>query len=133
MDDLEKGAPPIVEENDIPESVYTAKSDKDNPEHEAAAAKLWAVYVSEVEKYDRSLVESVVAAKADLNQKTSRVEVEWLWLRPESNGRFPTPARPTLVRNPECYQWEDVDQSPKVALTANVPDEIRIGGIDRDC
>ncbi|KAJ7670809.1 hypothetical protein DFH06DRAFT_1369971 [Mycena polygramma] len=53
MDDVEKGAPPIVEENDIPESVYTAKSDKDNPEHEAAAAKLWAVYVSEVEKYDR--------------------------------------------------------------------------------
>ncbi|KAJ7657221.1 hypothetical protein DFH06DRAFT_1473216 [Mycena polygramma] len=31
---------------------------KDNPEHEAAAAKLWAVYVSEAEKYDRGLVES---------------------------------------------------------------------------
>ncbi|KAJ6501195.1 hypothetical protein C8R47DRAFT_970565, partial [Mycena vitilis] len=31
---------------------------KDNPEHEAAAAKLWAVYVSEAEKYDKGLVES---------------------------------------------------------------------------
>jgi hypothetical protein len=30
----------------------------DNPAHEAAAAKLWAVYVSEAEKYDRALVES---------------------------------------------------------------------------
>jgi hypothetical protein len=30
----------------------------DNPAHEAAAAKLWAVYVSEAEKYDRGLVES---------------------------------------------------------------------------
>ncbi|KAJ6568965.1 hypothetical protein B0H19DRAFT_1065746 [Mycena capillaripes] len=30
----------------------------DNPAAEAAAAKLWAVYVSEAEKYDRSLVES---------------------------------------------------------------------------
>ncbi|KAJ7154136.1 hypothetical protein C8R46DRAFT_1118776 [Mycena filopes] len=30
----------------------------DNPEDENAAAKLWAVYVSEAEKYDKSLVES---------------------------------------------------------------------------
>ncbi|KAJ7896205.1 hypothetical protein B0H13DRAFT_1624094 [Mycena leptocephala] len=30
----------------------------DNPADEAAAAKLWAVYVSEAEKYDRGLVES---------------------------------------------------------------------------
>ncbi|KAJ7766062.1 hypothetical protein B0H16DRAFT_385365 [Mycena metata] len=29
-----------------------------NPENEAAAAKLWAIYVSEAEKYDKSLVES---------------------------------------------------------------------------
>ncbi|KAJ6549839.1 hypothetical protein B0H19DRAFT_996740, partial [Mycena capillaripes] len=29
-----------------------------NPEHEAAAAKLWAVYISEAEKYDKGLVES---------------------------------------------------------------------------
>ncbi|KAJ7663728.1 hypothetical protein DFH06DRAFT_333431 [Mycena polygramma] len=32
--------------------------DKDDPTHDAAAAPLWAVYVSEAEKYDRSLVES---------------------------------------------------------------------------
>ncbi|KAJ7645208.1 hypothetical protein DFH06DRAFT_1212676 [Mycena polygramma] len=31
---------------------------RDNPEHEAAAAKLWAVYISEAEKYDKGLVES---------------------------------------------------------------------------
>ncbi|KAJ7748402.1 hypothetical protein B0H16DRAFT_1553296 [Mycena metata] len=30
----------------------------DNPEDEAAAAKLWQVYVSEAEKYDKGLVES---------------------------------------------------------------------------
>ncbi|KAJ6480538.1 hypothetical protein C8R47DRAFT_1218733 [Mycena vitilis] len=30
----------------------TANEEKDNPEHEAAAPKLWAVYVSEAEKYD---------------------------------------------------------------------------------
>ncbi|KAJ7152441.1 hypothetical protein C8R46DRAFT_481021, partial [Mycena filopes] len=30
----------------------------DNPENENAAAKLWAVYVSEADKYDKSLVES---------------------------------------------------------------------------
>jgi hypothetical protein len=30
----------------------------DDPSEEAAASKLWAVYVSEAEKYDRSLVES---------------------------------------------------------------------------
>ncbi|KAJ6567988.1 hypothetical protein DFH09DRAFT_1155586, partial [Mycena vulgaris] len=29
-----------------------------DPSHEVAAAKLWAVYVSEAEKYDKSLVES---------------------------------------------------------------------------
>ncbi|KAJ7766018.1 hypothetical protein B0H16DRAFT_1882890 [Mycena metata] len=33
-------------------------NDVDNPENEAAAAKLWAVYVSEAEKYDKGLVES---------------------------------------------------------------------------
>ncbi|KAJ7608917.1 hypothetical protein DFH06DRAFT_1485948 [Mycena polygramma] len=32
--------------------------DKDDPTHDAAAAPMWAVYVSEAEKYDRSLVES---------------------------------------------------------------------------
>ncbi|KAF7362601.1 hypothetical protein MVEN_00608900 [Mycena venus] len=32
--------------------------ERDNLEHEAAAAKLWALYVSEAEKYDRGLVES---------------------------------------------------------------------------
>ncbi|KAJ7616151.1 hypothetical protein DFH06DRAFT_1307142 [Mycena polygramma] len=63
MDDLEKGTPPRVEETDhsvqdIPERIKPAKVVKDNPEHEAAAAKLWAVYVSEAEKYDRGLVES---------------------------------------------------------------------------
>ncbi|KAJ7658279.1 hypothetical protein DFH06DRAFT_1044759 [Mycena polygramma] len=31
---------------------------KDDPTHDAAAAPMWAVYVSEAEKYDRSLVES---------------------------------------------------------------------------
>ncbi|KAJ7645212.1 hypothetical protein DFH06DRAFT_595777 [Mycena polygramma] len=31
---------------------------RDNPEHEAAASKLWAVYISEAEKYDKGLVES---------------------------------------------------------------------------
>ncbi|KAJ7668818.1 hypothetical protein DFH06DRAFT_208026 [Mycena polygramma] len=43
------GTPPIVKEENIA---------KNNAEHEAAAAKLWAVYVSEAEKYDRGLVES---------------------------------------------------------------------------
>ncbi|KAJ7017730.1 hypothetical protein C8F04DRAFT_425397 [Mycena alexandri] len=45
--------------------VYTEKGSSkrgednyDNPDHEAAAAKLWAVYVSEAEKYDKGLVES---------------------------------------------------------------------------
>ncbi|KAJ7869226.1 hypothetical protein B0H14DRAFT_2728344 [Mycena olivaceomarginata] len=42
MDDEEKGN---VEE-------------RANPEHETAAAKLWAVYISEAEKYDKGLVES---------------------------------------------------------------------------
>ncbi|KAJ7028375.1 hypothetical protein C8F04DRAFT_1399039 [Mycena alexandri] len=36
-----------------PANVWT-----DNPENHAAAAKLWAVYVSEAEKYDKGLVES---------------------------------------------------------------------------
>ncbi|KAJ7609288.1 hypothetical protein DFH06DRAFT_1110919, partial [Mycena polygramma] len=40
------------------ESIRAAKEAKDSPEHDAAAAKLWAVYVSEAEKYDRGLVES---------------------------------------------------------------------------
>ncbi|KAJ7645211.1 hypothetical protein DFH06DRAFT_1477055 [Mycena polygramma] len=31
---------------------------RDNPENEAAASKLWAVYISEAEKYDKGLVES---------------------------------------------------------------------------
>ncbi|KAJ7608915.1 hypothetical protein DFH06DRAFT_189829, partial [Mycena polygramma] len=35
-----------------------ADHDKDDPTHDAAAAPMWAVYVSEAEKYDRSLVES---------------------------------------------------------------------------
>ncbi|KAJ7927743.1 hypothetical protein B0H13DRAFT_2265401 [Mycena leptocephala] len=34
------------------------ETERANPEHEAAAAKLWAVYVSEAEKYDKALVES---------------------------------------------------------------------------
>ncbi|KAJ7731718.1 hypothetical protein B0H14DRAFT_3616159 [Mycena olivaceomarginata] len=43
MTDVEKSAP---------------GQDRDSPAAEAPAAKLWAVYVSEAEKYDRSLVES---------------------------------------------------------------------------
>ncbi|KAJ7871856.1 hypothetical protein B0H14DRAFT_3568040 [Mycena olivaceomarginata] len=43
MTDIEKSAP---------------GQDRDSPAAEAPAAKLWAVYVSEAEKYDRSLVES---------------------------------------------------------------------------
>ncbi|KAJ7484124.1 hypothetical protein FB451DRAFT_1083496 [Mycena latifolia] len=43
MTDIEKSAP---------------GQGRDNPTAEAPAAKLWAVYVSEAEKYDRSLVES---------------------------------------------------------------------------
>ncbi|KAJ7912298.1 hypothetical protein B0H13DRAFT_1713229, partial [Mycena leptocephala] len=43
MDDAEKRPP---------------KQRRDNPTQEAATAKLWAVYVSEAEKYDKSLVES---------------------------------------------------------------------------
>ncbi|KAJ7657201.1 hypothetical protein DFH06DRAFT_459138 [Mycena polygramma] len=66
MNDLEKGTIPVAETQDQStpdsaaetESVKAAKKAKDNPEHEAAAAKLWAVYVSEAEKYDRGLVES---------------------------------------------------------------------------
>ncbi|KAJ7670885.1 hypothetical protein DFH06DRAFT_980986, partial [Mycena polygramma] len=78
MDDLEKGTLPIVEgprslfqsprliqgerwtadiDKAAPE-VKAAQEAKDNAEHDAAAAKLWAVYVSEAEKYDRGLVES---------------------------------------------------------------------------
>ncbi|KAJ7609285.1 hypothetical protein DFH06DRAFT_1308949 [Mycena polygramma] len=53
MDDAEKGVLPAETE-----SIRAAKEAKDSPEHEAAAAKLWAVYVSEAEKYDRGLVES---------------------------------------------------------------------------
>jgi hypothetical protein len=37
--------------------LLTSSSDTDATE-EAAAAKLWAVYISEAEKYDKSLVES---------------------------------------------------------------------------
>jgi hypothetical protein len=36
----------------------TADTITDDPAHEAATAKLWAVYVSEAEKYDKGLVES---------------------------------------------------------------------------
>ncbi|KAJ7657212.1 hypothetical protein DFH06DRAFT_459214, partial [Mycena polygramma] len=57
MDDPEKGALPADNTSET-ESIQSAKEAKDNPEHEAAAAKLWAVYVSEAEKYDRGLVES---------------------------------------------------------------------------
>ncbi|KAJ7438075.1 hypothetical protein FB451DRAFT_1304686 [Mycena latifolia] len=46
MADKEKGPVP-------PRSTIVA-----NPSKEAAAAKLWAVYVSEAEKYDKALVES---------------------------------------------------------------------------
>ncbi|KAJ7618245.1 hypothetical protein DFH06DRAFT_1061809, partial [Mycena polygramma] len=58
MNDLEKGVlksrtPAVDDETEL----KSAKA-KDNPEHEAAAAKLWAVYVSEAEKYDKGLVES---------------------------------------------------------------------------
>ncbi|KAJ7657216.1 hypothetical protein DFH06DRAFT_459239 [Mycena polygramma] len=56
MDDPEKGAQPADNTAET-ESIRAAK-EKDNPEREAAAAKLWAVYVSEAEKYDRGLVES---------------------------------------------------------------------------
>ena len=35
-----------------------AVADPVDPSEEAAASKLWAVYVSEAEKYDKSLVES---------------------------------------------------------------------------
>ncbi|KAJ7670013.1 hypothetical protein DFH06DRAFT_159848 [Mycena polygramma] len=35
-----------------------ADHDKDDPSHDAAAAPMWAVYISEAEKYDRRLVES---------------------------------------------------------------------------
>ncbi|KAJ7838891.1 hypothetical protein B0H13DRAFT_2418723 [Mycena leptocephala] len=34
------------------------QTERDDPAHEAATAKLWAVYVSEAEKYDKGLVES---------------------------------------------------------------------------
>ncbi|KAJ7670852.1 hypothetical protein DFH06DRAFT_142693 [Mycena polygramma] len=53
MDDLEKGTVQMDKEE-----VQGAEEEKDNPEHEVAAAKLWAVYISEAEKYDRGLVES---------------------------------------------------------------------------
>ncbi|KAJ7657249.1 hypothetical protein DFH06DRAFT_1473238 [Mycena polygramma] len=57
MDDSEKGALP-ADNTPETESIRAAKEAKDSPEHDAAAAKLWAVYVSEAEKYDRGLVES---------------------------------------------------------------------------
>ncbi|KAJ6480543.1 hypothetical protein C8R47DRAFT_1074284 [Mycena vitilis] len=53
MDDVEKGPLPTGTE-----SMRAAKGTKDSPVHDTAAAKLWAVYVSEAEKYDRGLVES---------------------------------------------------------------------------
>ncbi|KAJ6516697.1 hypothetical protein C8R47DRAFT_402692 [Mycena vitilis] len=57
MNDPEKGALPADHTAET-DSTWAAKEAEDNPEHEAAAAKLWAVYVSEAEKYDRGLVES---------------------------------------------------------------------------
>ncbi|KAJ6480507.1 hypothetical protein C8R47DRAFT_599788 [Mycena vitilis] len=56
MDDAEKGVLPTLPAET--ESIRAAKEAKDSPEHDAAAAKLWAVYVSEAEKYDKALVES---------------------------------------------------------------------------
>jgi hypothetical protein len=60
MDDPEKGSP--VKEtgrsfvlSGLPVIVDVVT---DDAAHEAAAAKLWAVYVSEAERYDRALVES---------------------------------------------------------------------------
>ncbi|KAJ7657231.1 hypothetical protein DFH06DRAFT_459363 [Mycena polygramma] len=66
MDDPEKGVLAVDAASETGsirivseiESTSFAKEAQDNPEHEAAAAKLWAVYVSEAEKYDRGLVES---------------------------------------------------------------------------
>ncbi|KAJ6480540.1 hypothetical protein C8R47DRAFT_1136116 [Mycena vitilis] len=58
MADVEKGPPPPDNTPETTESTRAAKEAKDNPEDDAAAAKLWAVYVSEAEKYDRGLVES---------------------------------------------------------------------------
>jgi uncharacterized membrane protein len=37
--------------------IWERPSDED-PSHDRAAAKLWSVYISEAEKYDKGLVES---------------------------------------------------------------------------
>ncbi|KAJ7708055.1 hypothetical protein B0H17DRAFT_1273706 [Mycena rosella] len=47
MPDEEKGS-----------AVHTSEQAPTDPSEDAAAAKLWAVYVSEAEKYDKALVES---------------------------------------------------------------------------
>ncbi|KAJ6458072.1 hypothetical protein C8R47DRAFT_1227212 [Mycena vitilis] len=61
MNDLEKGileaSKPVAADDELVSKSQPTPA-KDNPEHEAAAAKLWAVYVSEAEKYDKGLVES---------------------------------------------------------------------------
>ncbi|KAJ7657225.1 hypothetical protein DFH06DRAFT_1473220 [Mycena polygramma] len=64
MDDLEKGPSPGKHRRTIDITAETEpiiaaiEVAKDSPENEAAVSKLWAVYVSEAEKYDRGLVES---------------------------------------------------------------------------
>jgi hypothetical protein len=50
---MAKGMLTVENETNLPN--LTTVTDHDD---EAAAAKLWAVYVSEAEKYDKSLVES---------------------------------------------------------------------------
>jgi hypothetical protein len=46
-----------------------------DPSEEAAASKLWAVYISEAEKYDKSLVESW---KSDMEGMLIFVRVIWV-------------------------------------------------------
>jgi hypothetical protein len=46
-----------------------------DPSEEAAASKLWAVYISEAEKYDKSLVESW---KSDMEGMLIFVRVIWI-------------------------------------------------------
>lgn len=50
----EQGIPPTVANYDA----FSNRDNADSPADEAAAAKLWAVYVSEAEKYDKALVET---------------------------------------------------------------------------
>ncbi|KAJ7278813.1 hypothetical protein C8J57DRAFT_1502655 [Mycena rebaudengoi] len=60
MGDLEKGTPVEVENNT----------------DEAAAAKLWAVYVSEAEKYDKALVESWKSDMGGMLIFEGQIEIE---------------------------------------------------------